>query len=72
MASASKSAVGTSGSTLITVRGQKPVASARVAAVISSPNLGVFAVTAAGPRLRRGHVIYSDVSAVAAVAAAVV
>ena len=33
--------------------------------------MGVLAVTAAGPGLRRGHVIYSDVSAVAAVAAAV-
>ena len=47
-------------------------AAARVTAVISSPFLGAFAVTAAGPGLRRGHVIYSGVSAVAAVAAAVV
>jgi hypothetical protein len=43
---------------------------ARVAAVISSPDLGVFAVTAAGPGPRRGHVICSGVFAVAAVAAA--
>jgi len=41
-------------------------------AVISSPHLGVFAVNAAGPGLRRGHVIYSGVFAVAAVAAVVV
>src|SRR5262249_60573210 len=46
--------------------------SAHIAAVISSPDLGVFAVTAAGSGLRRGHVIYSGVFAVAAVAAAVV
>jgi hypothetical protein len=38
--------------------------------VISSPISGVFAVTAAGPGLRRGHVIYSGVFAVAAVTAA--
>jgi hypothetical protein len=43
---------------------------ARGAAVISSPDLGVFAVTAAGPGSRRGHVICSGVLAVAAVAAA--
>jgi hypothetical protein len=34
------------------------------------PISGVFAVTAAGPGLRRGHVIYSGVFAVAAVTAA--
>src|SRR5690242_730101 len=45
-------------------------ATARVAAVISSPHLGVFAVIAAGPGPRRGHVIYSGVFAVAAVTAA--
>src|SRR6266568_4873307 len=45
---------------------------ARVPAVISSRDLGVFAVNAAGPGLRRGHVIYSGVLAVAAVAAVVV
>jgi hypothetical protein len=43
---------------------------AHIAAVISSPISGVFAVTAAGPGLRRGHVIYSGVFAVAAVTAA--
>jgi hypothetical protein len=43
---------------------------ARRAAVISSPDLGVFAVTAAGPEPRRGHVICSGVFAVAAVTAA--
>ena len=37
--------------------------------VISSPFLGVFAVTAAGPGPRRGHVIYSGVLAAAAVTA---
>ena len=38
------------------------------AVVISSPDLGVFAVNAAGPGLRRGHVvIYRGVLAVAAV-----
>ena len=37
--------------------------------VISSPNWGVFAVTAAAPGPRRGHVIYSGVLAVAAVTA---
>jgi hypothetical protein len=37
-----------------------------------SRDLGVFAVNAAGPGLRRGHVIYSGVLAVAAVAAVVV
>ena len=47
-----------------------PRARARVTAVISSPISGVFAVTAAGPGLRRGHVIYSGVFAVAAVTAA--
>src|SRR5215472_5963632 len=46
-------------------------ASARVAAVISTPDLGVFAVSAAGSGLRRGHVIYSGVFAVAAVRGAV-
>src|SRR5207253_9718608 len=45
-------------------------ATARVAAVISSPDSGVFAVTAAGPEPRRGHVIRSGVVAVAAVTAA--
>ena len=40
--------------------------------IISSLNLGVFAVTAAAPGLRRGHVIYSGVLAVAAVVTAVV
>ena len=48
----------------------QPTCAAQVAAVISSPILGVFAVTAAGPGLRRGHVIYSGVFAVAAVTAA--
>jgi hypothetical protein len=38
--------------------------------VISSPDSGVFAVTAAGPEPRRGHVICSGVVAVAAVTAA--
>lgn len=38
--------------------------------VISSPILGVFAVAAAGPEPRRGHVICSGVFAVAAVTAA--
>ena len=47
-----------------------PPARAHVPAVISSLDLGVFAVTAAGPGLRRGHVICSDVFAVTAVAAA--
>jgi hypothetical protein len=47
-----------------------PEITARGAAVISSPISGVFAVTAAGPGLRRGHVIYSGVFAVAAVTAA--
>ena len=37
---------------------------------ISSPNLGVFAVTAADPGPRLGHIIYSGVFAVAAVTAA--
>ena len=45
---------------------------ARRTAVISSPFSGVFAVNAAAPGRRRGHVIYSGVSAVAAVATAVV
>src|SRR5262249_15607900 len=44
---------------------------ARRAAVISTPDLGVFAVSAAGSGLRRGHVIYSGVFAVAAVWGAV-
>ncbi len=44
-----------------------PLTAARSAAVISSPNLGVLAVAAAGPGLRRGHVIYSGVFAVAGV-----
>ena len=39
--------------------------------LISSLVLGVFAVTRQVPGLRRGHVIYSGVSAVAAVTAAV-
>ena len=43
---------------------------ARSAAVISSPILAVFAVTAAGSRPRRGHVTCSGVFAVAAVTAA--
>jgi hypothetical protein len=50
--------------------GRTRVVLAARTAVISSPNLGVFAVTAAGPGLRRGHVICSGVIAVAAVAAA--
>ena len=41
-------------------------------AVISSPSWGVFAVTAGGLGLRRGHVIYRGVVAVAAVRAVVV
>ena len=45
---------------------------ARGAAVISSLNRGVFAVTAGGLGLRLGHVIYRGVVAVAAVRAAVV
>ena len=45
---------------------------ARRSAVISSPNLGVFAVTAAAFEPRRGHVIYSGVLAVTAVVTAVV
>jgi hypothetical protein len=46
------------------------VISARSAAVISSPDLGVFAVNAAGPGLRWGQVICSGVFAVAGVIAA--
>jgi hypothetical protein len=40
---------------------------ARRPADISSPNLGVVAVAAGGPGLRRGHVIYSGVFAVGGV-----
>jgi hypothetical protein len=40
-----------------------PAAGARVAAVISSRFLGVFAVAAGRYEPRRGHVIYSGVSA---------
>ena len=47
----------------------EPICSARTA-VISSPILAVFAVIAAGSGPRRGHVICSDVFAVAAVTAA--
>jgi hypothetical protein len=46
-----------------------PTCGALVTAVISSPDLGVFAVTAAAPGLRRGHIICSGVLAVAAVTA---
>ena len=53
-------------------RREDSLITARSPAVISSPNWGVFAVTAAGPGLRRGHVIYSGVFAVAAVTAAAV
>jgi hypothetical protein len=55
-----------------TVRDDHGDIGAHVAAVISSPDLDVFAVTAAGPGLRRGHGIYSGVFAVVAVRAAVV
>ena len=50
----------------------EPLDVSLITLVISSPNLGVFAVIAAGPGLRRGHVIYSGVSAVGAVAAVVI
>ena len=49
---------------------QEITENAHTAAVISSPILAVFAVTAAGSGPRRGHVICSGVFAVAAVTAA--